>query len=66
MQLWETAVKDGVTTGYGGKGVFYAWAAGNGHLKTTIAPTWTSIATASTPSRRSAPSGHDDITQRLF
>ena len=28
--LWETAVKDGVTTGYGGKGVFYAWAAGNG------------------------------------
>ena len=29
--LWETAVKDGVTTGYGGKGVFYAWAAGNGH-----------------------------------
>ena len=31
-ELWETAVKDGVTTGYGGKGVFYAWAAGNGHL----------------------------------
>ena len=29
-ELWETAVKDGVTTGYGGKGVFYAWAAGNG------------------------------------
>ena len=29
-KLWETAVKDGVTTGYGGKGVFYAWAAGNG------------------------------------
>ena len=28
--LWETAVKDGVTNGYGGKGVFYAWAAGNG------------------------------------
>ena len=28
--LWETAVKNGVTTGYGGKGVFYAWAAGNG------------------------------------
>ena len=29
-ELWETAVKNGVTTGYGGKGVFYAWAAGNG------------------------------------
>ena len=29
-ELWETAVKHGVTTGYDGKGVFYAWAAGNG------------------------------------
>ena len=29
-ELWEAAVKDGVTTGYDGKGVFYAWAAGNG------------------------------------
>ena len=29
-ELWETAVKDGVTSGYGGKGVFYAWASGNG------------------------------------
>ena len=29
-ELWETAVKAGVTTGYGGKGVFYAFAAGNG------------------------------------
>ena len=29
-ELWEAAVKDGVTSGYGGKGVFYAWAAGNG------------------------------------
>ena len=29
-ELWEAAVKNGVTTGYGGKGVFYAWAAGNG------------------------------------
>ena len=28
--IWESAVKDGVTTGYDGKGVFYAWAAGNG------------------------------------
>ena len=27
--LWEAAVKDGVTTGYGGKGVFYAWAVGD-------------------------------------
>ena len=31
-ELWETAVKDGVTSGYGGKGVFYAWAGGNGHV----------------------------------
>ena len=29
-ELWETAVKYGVTTGYGGIGVFYAFAAGNG------------------------------------
>ncbi len=29
-ELWEAAVKDGVTSGYDGKGVFYAWAAGNG------------------------------------
>ena len=29
-ELWEAAVKNGVTTGYDGKGVFYAWAAGNG------------------------------------
>ena len=28
--LWEEAVKNGVTAGYGGKGVFYTWAAGNG------------------------------------
>ena len=31
-ELWEAAVRDGVTTGYGGKGVFYAWAAGNGGI----------------------------------
>ena len=29
-ELWEAAVNDGVNNGYGGKGVFYAWAAGNG------------------------------------
>ena len=29
-ELWEAAVKDGVTNGYGGKGVFYAFAGGNG------------------------------------
>ena len=29
-ELWEAAVKNGVTTGYSGKGVFYVWAAGNG------------------------------------
>ena len=31
-ELWEAAVKDGVTNGYGGKGVVYVWAAGNGAL----------------------------------
>ena len=46
-ELWEAAVKDGVTNGYGGKGVVYVWAAGNGHCM-TIAPTWTSTQT-STP-----------------
>ena len=29
-ELWELAVKNGVTNGYGGRGVFYAFAAGNG------------------------------------
>ena len=29
-EMWETAVRNGVNRGYGGKGVFYAWAAGNG------------------------------------
>ncbi len=28
--FWEAAVKTGVEKGYGGKGTFYAWAAGNG------------------------------------
>ena len=28
--MWETAVRNGVNKGYGGKGVFYVWAAGNG------------------------------------
>ena len=28
--MWERAVKDGVTNGYGGKGVAYVWSAGNG------------------------------------
>ena len=27
---WEAAVEQGVTSGFGGKGVFYVWAAGNG------------------------------------
>ena len=31
--LWELAIENGVTRGYGGKGVFYVWAAGNGHLR---------------------------------
>ena len=34
---WEAAVADGVTTGYGGKGVFYVFAAGNGHLDGDLA-----------------------------
>ena len=29
--LFKLAIEDGVTNGYGGKGSFYAWAAGNGH-----------------------------------
>ena len=29
--LWELAVENGVTRGNDGKGVFYVWAAGNGH-----------------------------------
>ena len=28
--MWELAVRDGVTNGYDGKGVFYVWSAGNG------------------------------------
>ena len=31
--LWQLAVKNGVTRGYDGKGVFYVWAAGNGHRR---------------------------------
>ena len=30
--IWEAAVETGITNGYGGKGVFYVWAAGNGAL----------------------------------
>lgn len=29
--FWERALETGIRTGYGGKGVFYAFAAGNGH-----------------------------------
>ncbi len=29
--LWQLAVENGVTRGYDGRGVFYVWAAGNGH-----------------------------------
>ena len=28
--IWEMAVEKGITEGFGGKGIFYAWAAGNG------------------------------------
>ena len=30
--FWEEAVKAGITTGYNGKGTFYVFSAGNGHL----------------------------------
>ena len=29
--VWESAVERGVTEGFGGKGIVYVWAAGNGH-----------------------------------
>ncbi len=29
--FWERAVESGANSGYGGKGVFYSWATGNGH-----------------------------------
>ena len=31
--IWDAAVNNGVRTGYNGKGTFYAWAGGNGHLR---------------------------------
>ena len=31
--IWDAAVGTGVKTGYDGKGTFYAWAGGNGHLR---------------------------------
>ena len=31
--LWERAIESGIERGYDGKGVFYAWAGGNGHLE---------------------------------
>ena len=31
--FWELAVESGVNSGYGGKGIFYTWAAGNGNLE---------------------------------
>ena len=31
--IWEAAVDTGIRTGFNGKGTFYAWAAGNGHLE---------------------------------
>ena len=30
--LWELAIENGVNSGYGGRGVLYVFAAGNGHL----------------------------------
>ena len=31
--IWEMAVDDGITGGFGGKGIFYTWAAGDGALR---------------------------------
>ena len=31
MAFWTAAIESGLTSGYGGKGVFYAYAGGNGH-----------------------------------
>ncbi len=31
-RIWEMAVETGIKEGFGGKGVFYVWAAGNGDL----------------------------------
>ena len=31
--FWEQAIESGIERGYDGKGVFYAWAGGNGHLE---------------------------------
>lgn len=30
IALWDDAIENSVTSGYGGKGVFYVWSAGNG------------------------------------
>ncbi|MCY4616748.1 MAG: cadherin domain-containing protein [Chloroflexi bacterium] len=30
---WEEATRNGVTLGYGGKGILYVWSGGNGHLE---------------------------------
>ena len=63
-ELWETAVKEGVTSGYGGKGVFYAWAAGNG------GDDWTTLRWTSIPNFHAVTAvcavGHDDIRSELL
>ena len=50
---WEGAIVDGVTNGFGGKGVFYVFAAGNDHPAGHATSTSTRTTTASP---RSAPS----------
>ena len=32
FSFWRQAINTGITAGYGGKGIFYAFAGGNGHL----------------------------------
>ena len=33
MAFWTAAIENGLTNGYGGKGVFYTFAGGNGHVE---------------------------------
>lgn len=38
--LWQSAINTGLTTGRGGKGTVYTWAAGNGRAGDTACPAW--------------------------
>ena len=43
-RIWEEFIESAVNFGYGGRGIFYAFAGGNGALRGTI-PTWTDLPT---------------------